>query len=1572
MSDTLKAGAAACAFLALVWAFARQSGSRQPLAGKAQMKPRTLRISNVPGTISKSDFEAILAHVAAEVNAPSDAADQPGLLGWSFAATAHSEGSFVATATFRASLAPAQLEAAIRRSAKLDWGRLRVDTDFFGLTPLADPASPAVDIIAVTGLAGHAFGSWASRNEPSMWLRDFLPESITNARILSYGYDTILPGSRSTASILELSRKFLESVKAIRSQREKYRPIIFIGHSLGGLVVKQALVQAAEGSQDDIAILMSCYAVVFFGVPNRGLNISNLASMVSGQPNEELVRNLDPSSTFLSLLHDMFYRRFVFDDSQIVCFYETKETPTVEWSEKTRRWERMGPSVMMVPKASAIHAGKNEQAYNHLPIDADHSNIVKFSDPSDQNYIIVKKKLEKLARDSPGIIKERIAGHDKKLSDMEAKYMRALNAPNYAAVRDRVEDPAQGTFQWILHNELVLSWVSNDESSILWIRGSPGQGKTVLSKFLLNHWDRHPPNSQRDTKIIYFFCYNQDEGFRTAISILRSLIKQLLTTSSLLHHMSDTFNTGSFSADSEDSLWEILQLMFGDSSLNNIYCVVDAFDECDEGSRKRLLGRITRLIRTSVRKRKRAPIMKLLITSRPVMDIATELSQFPCIDLKANPDDLKLVIKSKARSLSNLNADLQEMAATLLLDRAEQTFLWATIVLKRLGAVRFPSPARLVETLEASPIDLDKLYQSIVDQVMAGEVEEKMLLTWVVYGRRPLTLEELEAALATQETSRTKASTDKHRAGLTAKAVINAMGVILDITDGRVHLIHQSAKDFFLRNHQLKYARLFRCRNPNIYLAKVCIIYLSFEDFEVGPCGNRQALAVRKSQYPLLHYAARNWHTHIQSREDVDEVSHILDRLIKPRSPILLAWAEAADTPDLRESNDVWGVATKANIPWLSEFQPSNTITEEMVKEATGNRITGHEVMQRLISGSDTVFTEGAVHEMARSFDGELMRRLLARNDYITITPSLTRSAAANRKNSVSVIRSFLDLSKDIELTADLVEVAAKNQESGKEVIELLLHKDVKIKDNAVAAIARSFDAQVVRLLPESQEGIKVTELVVEDVVGNLNSGKEIMQLLLDRGDVHLTGGAVAAIPRWFDAGVVELLLRRNDIEIREDIVVAIARQFDTKIMKLLLEKTGRAEVTEVVVEAAAGNRNHGKEVMDLLLNSAGSQITHGAVAAIARYFDAGMMAVLLGKGIQVTEAVVKAATKNRSSGEEVVKFLLNRGDILIAEMVMKAAPSNIKEGEPLSRSAENGHLIVVQLLLDKYRVHPDSRDRRGWTPLSWAAQNGHIGVVERLFAANADVNAAADGDGGRTALQAAAGGGHLEVVERLLTANANVNAPAASHSGQTALQAAAGGGHLEVVERLLTANANVNAPAASRNGQTALQEAAGGGHLDVVERLLAVNADVNAAADGNGGRTALQAAAGGGHLEVVERLLAVNADVNAAADGYGGRTALQAAAGGGHLDVVERLLAVNADVNAAASRVYGVTALQAAAGGGHLEVVERLLAANADSNASNRDNRTALLLAERKGHLAVVKRLELAVAHGIHDAKPP
>ncbi|KAH0538911.1 hypothetical protein FGG08_004502 [Glutinoglossum americanum] len=84
-------------------------------------------------------------------------------------------------------------------------------------------------------------------------------------------------------------------------------------------------------------------------------------------------------------------------------------------------------------------------------INANHSDIIKFANPSDQDSSITESRLMRLVDDVPGVVGDRTAGHRKKLSDIEARYVKALNAPNFAAFREySVEDPAPGTLWWFL------------------------------------------------------------------------------------------------------------------------------------------------------------------------------------------------------------------------------------------------------------------------------------------------------------------------------------------------------------------------------------------------------------------------------------------------------------------------------------------------------------------------------------------------------------------------------------------------------------------------------------------------------------------------------------------------------------------------------------------------------------------------------------------------------------------------------------------------------------------------------------------------------------------------------------------------------------------------------------------------------------------------------------------------------------------------------------------------------------------------------------------------------------------
>jgi hypothetical protein len=69
---------------------------------------------------------------------------------------------------------------------------------------------------------------------------------------------------------------------------------------------------------------------------------------------------------------------------------------------------------MMVPRISATYAGKNEKSYDRLSIDADHSDIVKFRDPSDPEYVIIKSRIMQLVNHAPRVIEERIADYRKR------------------------------------------------------------------------------------------------------------------------------------------------------------------------------------------------------------------------------------------------------------------------------------------------------------------------------------------------------------------------------------------------------------------------------------------------------------------------------------------------------------------------------------------------------------------------------------------------------------------------------------------------------------------------------------------------------------------------------------------------------------------------------------------------------------------------------------------------------------------------------------------------------------------------------------------------------------------------------------------------------------------------------------------------------------------------------------------------------------------------------------------------------------------------------------------------------
>ncbi|UKZ61131.1 uncharacterized protein TrAtP1_002402 [Trichoderma atroviride] len=1266
-------------------------------AKKATRKPfvpqkfLTLRISNIPciPSVTADSLRQILSDLPI---AAQGTGGQPNLLEFSYSPTAVSAFSSryaVVTATFDHAPAINELEVILRQKIGAEAAHLKVDRDFLGITPLSDSDNVHVDIIAVTGLAGHAFGSWKSKNLPHMWLRDFLP-TVINARILTYGYDTKIYGSQSEESILELAKALLESVKTTRRKEIRNRPIIFIAHSLGGLVVKEALVQASVGSEEDQTIYRSCYALLLFGVPNRGLNNLSLMSVVKGQPNESLVRDLGESSRFLSLLHERFNACFTFDDSHILSINETKHTATVEWNTETGTLERTGPRVMMVGHTSATNAHQNEKTYDRLSINSDHSEMVKFSDISNPDYVKIQSRLVELVDSAPSAIKERFDHHTRKITQLERQFLRNLKAPDSKTFRnDKVGHRTPGTLNWFLRNHLYKDWISADSSSGLWIQGSPGQGKTMLTKFILDTLDEPVPSSEIPSVVIYFFFYDQDESYRTAGAAMRSLIEQLLHLApNAFQTITQTFDIES-SEIRDNSLRDILKDLLQMSQLNTIYCVIDGLDECqNDGSRKMLLDLIAGNLRqSSTRRKSSVPTLKTLLTSRPTVDIHYELYHLPNIQLKANHEDLEIFIKNKVDDL-RFHEDLKQKAIHLLSSRVEQTFLWISIVLKRLEvATPLLSEAGMEEMINESPSNLEKLFENIISQIKeAKDMTAQKLLIWAVYGRRPLTLAELEEAIAVQDDSTSKGSTKKYSVALTESSVTTATGVILEIIDGKIHLVHQSAKDFLLKSGHLAEFAFCTSLHPSTYLAKVCMTYLCFTDIvESGSWRNDESLNEGIIQHPFLQYAARNWYRHLDLNDDMNRFARLISRLTEPRSRTLLTWGAFNGITNLEEATDTWEVALKVNIPWLVDLQIDSTvITKDMIGKATANGMTEYDYLRRLVKKHDTLFTEEELCLLVEYLDHALVRQLLSGQTSAVITQNVFEAAATNAKYGRLVVEAILELDICFTITAKFINLAQKNDVNGQDIIQFVIdNHNVEVAEEAVQEIVASGDIKMVKLLFK-REQLDGLQLALGAAVKQGNY--ELLMLVLDKGGDKITitesymQDLVNSSPpdalknflrahqqkaRITESIVIDtanhkkkreyLLLfflkeRGKDFQITEGILKAILQDEDSEneaLKFLLAERNQEMHMTEDIWKVAAANWNYGDEAIRLLLSTKRHElhISEGILTSAAKNFDCGheIMKIFLemkGDDIQITNAILEATLRSYYTQKEMVSVL--------------------------------------------------------------------------------------------------------------------------------------------------------------------------------------------------------------------------------------------------------------------------------------------------------------------------------------------
>ncbi|KAF4452601.1 P-loop containing nucleoside triphosphate hydrolase [Fusarium austroafricanum] len=692
-----------------------------------------------------------------------------------------------------------------------------------------DPKDAQIDIVAVHGLnptnkSFHAEKTWTASNS-NMWLKDFLPISIPTARVLLFGYNANVAFQTSTAGVRQQAENLLNRLKGKRRDAMK-RPIIFICHSLGGLVVKRALVMS-KATNTYSSIKDATYGIAFFGTPHRGGNKVPLGSIAASIARIAL-RN--PASSFMDALRkdSLFSEDLIQDfrqqlsDYYILSFFETQP------------FKKYG---LIVDEKSAT-LGLPSDREKQIGLSGNHSDICKFESIDSDDYEQVRDNIEELATmvlkateekerlkalgvDSPeqlSLIPLAQKDSHSNVDSRSQQLMDWISVPEVDAKKDFPEQ-IQGTGQWLFELDSFQSWV-NGVNNVMWWEN---QTTDNIMAHLLWQVIQQARKISPEVTTLYDKCQNGSPKRRPTASEWSSLLRECLG-------------------------------VFPKSFL-----LIDALDECSNKTREGVLKETASLSTVSG--------LRILITSRnrPPSD-RPAFQGIPSIQIHAQDDDIKIYLENHIDNEPALVCHINK-------DPTLRTKIITTIIGKCKGIEKH-SLGAVDEALDTLPEDLDDMYHETIQRIKSQKDDAKDLarniIIWLTYAIRPLSLPEIRHALAIK--SDQKKFNERYQPYKEGIISVCAGLVTIDPESSIVRLVHYTAHEYFkkLREGWFPDATVAEAE-----ITTTCITYLSFDDFGSGYCKTDAKFEERLRSYPLYEYAARNWSHHardaVRTCQDVVE-----------------------------------------------------------------------------------------------------------------------------------------------------------------------------------------------------------------------------------------------------------------------------------------------------------------------------------------------------------------------------------------------------------------------------------------------------------------------------------------------------------------------------------------------------------------------------------------------------------------------------------------------------------------------------------------------------------------------------
>ncbi|PMD20579.1 hypothetical protein NA56DRAFT_170291 [Hyaloscypha hepaticicola] len=733
-----------------------------------------------------------------------------------------------------------------------------------GLNLLYSSSEPLVDLVFVHGLGGGSRKSWSKTNSISLyWPQEWLPKdpAFKNVRIHSFGYNSDwIKGSDNCLNIHHFGKSLLGEMSTSPSLSVSQTPLVLIGHSMGGLVIKKAYLLARQDTAyEDLA--RRIHTMYFLATPHRGSPSAKLLNNVlrAAFSSRAYVADLKRSSSVIQSINEEFGKYS--GDIVLWSFYETQKL-------------KLGVlSALIVDPESAVLGYPDEK---QMPMNADHRSICKFETISDPNYLIIRNALTStVASISKSVAKSKGNIWRSQVKDLQRSLGVSENPENALATVEAAR--LSGTCEWFSQKDTFLNWkqFDPDSPSILWVTGKPGAGKSVLAGHVIDH-------IQRAGASCCFFFF--EHGSRLD-SCLRSLAFQMAFSNNqirkaILEIQQDEIH---FDMDNERMIWQKLFLngIFR-AELSRHYWVIDALDQCVNSSCffDLMLAKLDGTIP-----------LRILITSRETsgleknfMTLGSRRFRSERISTADTLTDIKLLIEAKSQSFIVIDHKDRASLVGKILDKSQGSLLWTDLVLNELS--NSWSEEEINQVLEKVPPGMESLYQRTLEtmaQAKTGKRLTNAILTWATCATRPLTTDELSGALKLDI---------KETVPNVEGAIAALCGQLVNVDNfGKVQMVHETAREFLL-NAAMKSEQAINKREAHTRITRACLTYLTEDGMRPPQSGRRVSVVVdAQRRAGFAQYACEAFSYHLSEADALaNDILVLVDKFLQMN---VLSWIEA-------------------------------------------------------------------------------------------------------------------------------------------------------------------------------------------------------------------------------------------------------------------------------------------------------------------------------------------------------------------------------------------------------------------------------------------------------------------------------------------------------------------------------------------------------------------------------------------------------------------------------------------------------------------------------------------------------